>query len=96
MSRKKMPTCRYATRETIMILSMQFKDYLESLKPVSNHPASMALLLAPFGIAGAPTDSDDLLMVGHIADELSQLWLSSEHIDISDIIEASAELGLAA
>lgn len=76
-----------------MNLTIEFKDYLLAMKGQSNRPLNLAVLLAPFGIVGAPTQEDPFLLAGHVLDGLAEEFLLAEPIDPTDVLRIADELG---
>lgn len=79
-----------------MNLKIEFKDYLSVMKAQSNRPLNLAILLAPFGIVGAPVAEDPFLLTGHVLDGLSEQFFGSELIDPTDILQVAEDLGATA
>lgn len=77
-----------------MKIELQFKDYSEQLSARSNHALSMELVLKPFGLGSPNKDSSDYLLVGHLLDHLAETYKSDDVVDLIDIADAAAELGL--
>lgn len=76
-----------------MKLTIQFKDYLQAQKSLSNSPVSIQKMLRPFGVTDAPTTVDESLLVGHILDALSEEFLEPETIDALDVLRVLDDLG---
>ena len=79
-----------------MNLKIEFKDYLRTMESQSNRPLNLAILLAPFGIVGAPAQEDPFLLTGHILDGLSEQFFGSELIEPGDILQIADDLGATA
>ena len=75
-----------------MQLPITCKAYLDILGQNSNAPASMKLLLAPFGIRDLPVVEDKFLLVGHVADAVSERFLTLEPLKAEDVLEIFEEL----
>jgi hypothetical protein len=76
-----------------MNLKIEFKDYLQTMKAQSNRPLNLAVLLAPFGIVGAPVSEDPFLLTGHVLDGLSEQFFGTELIDPADVLQIAEDLG---
>lgn len=76
-----------------MNLQIEFKDYLLAMKGQSNRPLNLSIVLAPFGVLGAPSIEDSFLLTGHVLDGLAEEFLVTEMIDPSDVLRVAHELG---
>ena len=75
-----------------MKFKLPFKDYVKALRPMSNLPVDMEVLVTPFGI-GASDMGDKILLVGHILDEMSEEFQADTLIDCLDVARVAWSLG---
>jgi hypothetical protein len=54
------------------MLVLSLAAYNSALRGFENNPATVATLLAPFQITGAPVEEDEFLLVGHVLDAINQ------------------------
>jgi hypothetical protein len=82
-----------STQTSTIIPIMNYADYVRALGGRENEPASLAVLLGPFNIAGVPFKEDEFLMVGHVLDAMAEGRTWSSPIDAVTVLELALDLG---
>ena len=76
-----------------MAIELPLSAYLIRLTNSVNQPLNLTLLLSPFGLQLDNCGNDEFLMVGHILDDLVDLYEPSTMIDPLDVAATAWELG---